>query len=230
MDTDNERIQGERGEESNGRSSDAPRMTFHIALTLLLRPLRRWWYGPPKPNEAARGMIARGLHHAFRTFRDERFRRAMRFNELEEREHDFIFNELVATSLALPILMVESISAFTNPGAAREFYHDLRKAFDVEWEVMFKGFGITSKQLRDWRKLLDLRLEEFVEVRLENRSKFPELGEGNPWTPVCAVNCLYRVRHGKRVEKDPALPLLIDLFSTCALATMKILKRHTFRI
>lgn len=67
-------------------------------------------------------------------------------------------------------------------------------------------------------------------MRLENRSKFPEIGEGNPWMPVCTVNCLYHIRHGKRVEKDPALPLLIDPFYTYALVTMKILRRHTFRI
>lgn len=63
---DTKRTHEERNEESDEHSSDASRMTFHIALTLLLRPLRRWWYGPPEPNEAARGMVMRGLHHAFR--------------------------------------------------------------------------------------------------------------------------------------------------------------------
>lgn len=214
--------------------ADDLRPTLHTVVALALRPVRRWWFGPPDVEEAARGILRRATIFAFRTFRDERFRRAMAFADLPEREHDFIFNELTATSVALPMLMVESIASFTNPGPGRDFYRDLRAALDAGWEAIFAGYGIPSEQLRDWRKLITLRLREFEETRIGHRDKFVELGEGNPWTAVCAVTCLYHIRHGKRVEStegsDPAFPLLVRLFGTCAISTMKVLKRHTFRI
>lgn len=215
-------------------STDDLRPTLHTIVALLLRPVRRWWFGPPDAQVAAIRITGRVLRFAFRTFRDERFRHAMAFADIPEREHDFIFNELTATSVTLPMLMVESIASFTNPGPGRDFYRDLRTALDAEWEMTFKGYGIPEQQLRDWRKLLALRVRECEETRIEYRDKFVELGEGNPWTAVCAVTCLYHIRHGKRVAgaegKDPAFPLLVRLFGVCSIATMKILKQHTYRI
>lgn len=202
---------------------------LHVILMRLLRPFRRWWYGPPDAAEAARDILDRMLRRAFRCFRNEQFRHAMGFNELPEQEHDFIFNELVASSVVLPMLMVESISTFTEPGVGRDLYRDLRAAFEAEYAAMLERFGVPKKHQRQWRKLIDVKLREFTDTRLEHRDRFPEIGEGNPWPLVCTITCLYHVRHGKKIEKDPALPLLATLFTACTRDAMNILAHHTYR-
>ncbi len=202
---------------------------LHMILMRLLRPIRRWWYGPPDAAEAARDILDRMMRRAFRCFRSGQFRRAMGFHELPEHEHDFIFNELVASSIVLPMLMVESIATFTQPGAGRDLYHDLHTAFDAAYDVMFDQFNVPKKHQRQWRKLIDVKLREITDARLAHRDHLPEIGEGNPWPRICAVTCLYHVRHGKKIEKDPALPLLSELFMDCATDAMRILAHHTYR-
>ena len=187
-------------------------------------------FGPASVADAVRGITNCILNSAFRLFRKPQFRKSAGFDTLVQTEQDRIFNELEVTGLAMCTLMIEMMAQITDRRDRSAFFGEVKDELPKHFQNFLKKIGIDSKNMKLWRKLIDLRLAEFYEKRLEFRDSLPKPEEGNPWVLLCAITCLFHIRRGESVKHDPLLPLIVCWAGALSLNAQKILWRHSKRL
>jgi hypothetical protein len=190
----------------------------------------RKFFGPANAEEAARRIVNRILRSAFRLFRNPGFKKSAGFDTLSQTEHDRIFNELEVTGLAMCTLMTEMMAQITERRERSAFFGRVKDELPKRFKKFLKEIGIEQKHMEVWGKLIDLRLDEFYEKRIEFRDALPKPEEGNPWVPLCATACLFHIRRGESIPHDPLFPLIFRWAGELSLKAQKILWHHISRL
>jgi hypothetical protein len=163
---------------------------------------------------------------AFLLFRDKQFRRLANFEKLSQTEQDRIFNELVIASLVLIMLVLEA----PDLRVAREFRDylaDLNKRVPKAYVDHLRSLGVKARHLRDWKKLIAMRYEEYARDRhdvraaamhIESSQKgldLDDLSKIQMLVPVqaVAIGCHHHICRGKTDGRDELFKLTLRSLS-----------------
>ncbi|MBI4262506.1 hypothetical protein HY624_03200 [Candidatus Uhrbacteria bacterium] len=189
--------------------------------------LRSALFGPPDIGVLARRIADDASRRAFRLYRDKKFRQSVAFDTLTTTEQDRMFNELVASNIVLVMLMLDTFVKVAD-SERKENVRTMLAAVPEQFIQSLESLGIDRAYTEIWLKLLHLRRDEYEQTRLEHREHFPEFGEGNPWIHVVAVGCLFHIRRGQAIKKDPLLEPLYEQAIDIAERTRKAIESVIF--
>jgi len=163
---------------------------------------------------------------AFHLFRDKQFRQLARFDQLSQTEQDRIFNELVVSCLVLIMLITEAPD-LRVAAEFRRYLSELSKKIPEAHLDRLQSLGVEGKHLRDWKKLINLRYDEYAKDRhdvraaamqLESSEKaldFDALSKIQMLVPVqtVAIGCHHHICRGKTDGRDELFKLTLTSLS-----------------
>lgn len=199
---------------------------YKLQLFLYYR-FRNAILGIPEIETTARRLAQTASKRAFRVYRSHTFRKSVSFDTLETVEQDRMFNELIVGNLVLEILMMETFAKFAS-GNNKEWALETAGEIQKQFLASLRDLAIADEYVEMWRKLITLRQDGYEQTRLEHRDRFSELGEGNPWIQVVAVDCLFHIRRGKDISNDPLFSLLIEQAIAIASVTRRSIQPIAF--
>lgn len=136
---------------------------------LLKRIFRK--YIPPEREAAFLVKVAAGS--AYQVFLDDRFRALIRFGQHSEEEQNRIFNELVVTGLVLLALLINDSYDEIIP-ERKEFWRSVREEVPLRFTGWLSEIGIAAEFAQIWKKLIQLRLEEYQADQIQTRHAWIE--------------------------------------------------------
>ena len=125
-------------------------------------------------EETAAALVQAAGNAAFRLFKDKQFRHLARFAQLGQTEQDRIFNELVAASVVLIMLVLEAPD-LKVAGEFRSYLSDLNKKIPQAHIDYLRSLGVKAKHLRIWEKLIAMRYKEYARDRHDVRAAAMEI-------------------------------------------------------
>lgn len=105
---------------------------------------------------------------AFKLFRDKKFRRFTNFDSLSKVEQDRIFNELVLAGIVLIMLTLEAPDLRVE-NEFKDYLDFVREKIPEAHLDCLKDLGIARKHRRLWKKLINMRYDEYFKDRLKAR-------------------------------------------------------------
>ncbi|HTX86442.1 MAG TPA: hypothetical protein VMC41_00050 [Candidatus Nanoarchaeia archaeon] len=131
----------------------------------IIKFIRGWKYNthPERIAYKTRDIAMNGAMAAFNFFRDEKFRELSGFARLGEEEQNRIFNELTVTNLVLAILLLEQKAREENGEEKKNYLRALRDALPDNFIAYLAEQGIPGEFVEIWKKLIDLRRDEYAE-------------------------------------------------------------------
>ena len=120
-------------------------------------------------DATAAGLAQAAAAAAYELFGDKEFRRMAGFERLSQAEHDRIFNELVVAFLVLIMLLLEAPD-LRVAGELHDYLAGLNKRISKAHVDHLKSLGLETNHLRDWKKLISMRYEEFARDKHEVRA------------------------------------------------------------
>ena len=184
----------------------------------------------PQPEEMA-GILAHVFdqtanRRAFKIFRDKKFRQLIKFNKLQQVEQDRIFNELVLAGIVLIMLTLESPDLRIK-NEFKEYFDFVREKIPEAHLGYLKELGIERKHRRLWKKLINMRYNEYYDNRLKTREaaismeskeeemtikKLEDIQLTLPVNTV-AIGCHHHICRGKTKGKDELFKLILRWLS-----------------
>lgn len=126
---------------------------------------------PERIEMKAKKIAMTGANEAFRFFKDEKFRELIKFVDLMEEEQNRIFNELTVTNLVLTILLLEQIAREEENTDRKKYLQAIRETLPEYFINFLKGLGIDARFVEIWRKLIDLRYDEYAKDMVRFRGE-----------------------------------------------------------
>ncbi|MFH1252771.1 MAG: hypothetical protein V1664_00335 [Candidatus Uhrbacteria bacterium] len=102
---------------------------------------------------------------------DPEWRRLIGYEKLPTTEQDRIFNEVICTALITVYAGLDETIPHL-PGERRDFWRSVRNAFYPAYQRWQKNNGIVDQAIHDWKKLFDLRFEEYHQAQPDTYEKF----------------------------------------------------------
>lgn len=115
---------------------------------------------------------------AFNTFRNQMFRRLSGLEQMEKIEQDRIFNELVLAGIVLLMITLEA-QDLNIPEEMKEYFRLVKDEIPQAHLDTFTQYGIEKKYLADWKKLIQMRFDEYDQDKLEIRKAAMDLDSKN---------------------------------------------------
>jgi len=106
---------------------------------------------------------------AFDLFKDRQFRRLADLEQLSQTEEDRIFNELMVAFLVLIMLALEAPD-LRIPREFRDYCAALNKKIPKAHTDELRQLGVEKKHLKTWKKLINMRYEEYARDRHDVRA------------------------------------------------------------
>jgi len=106
---------------------------------------------------------------AFHLFQDRQFRRLADLEQLSQTEQDRIFNELLVAFLVLIMLALEAPD-LRIPEEFRDYCVTLNKKIPRAHIDELRQIGVDKKHLKSWKKLINMRYEEYARDRHDVRA------------------------------------------------------------
>ncbi len=166
-------------------------------------------------------------------FANEKFRELAKWDTQSDVERDRIFNELVATAVIYLMLLIDGSLDQIRPGR-QHFWRDLRALVPETFVGWLRNLGIAAEHADIWRKLLDLRLREYVEGQKETRQAWTRVFADHPDKDVLndaavrletlTVGTLLHITRGN-APTNPADPLRRHLRTWLSTLEAKLGKR-----
>ncbi len=182
---------------------------------------------PESPEQevkrVAHGLVWKAWRQAFKLFRNRKFRELTNFKNLEQVEQDRIFNELSATAILLIIFTLEAPD-LRVPSDFKDFIVYLKDEIPKAHIDQLRKLEVEEEYLEIWRKLLDMRYEEYQkdkhkvrEAAMEVQSQEAtitndDLSKIQLGLPVetLAIGAFFHIRRGKDNPDDPLFKMLLD--------------------
>lgn len=165
------------------------------------------------PEELATWIVKHVAESSFKVFRSIEFRRFFDFANLEQTEQDRIFNELEITGVGLAVLHLDKAISKSALTEKQLYFSDLQKRVIEGLPKLLKEFGVESKYLKLWKKLIEIRLKEYREhyqIAIGESVNWEHLkGYGKDVREIWAryetmtIDSLHHIRRGKTNPKDP---------------------------
>lgn len=110
----------------------------------------------------SKNLVVRAMRAAFQEFRSPKFRALAELEKLPREEQDRIFNELLVTAIVFLYLTLDDSILLLAP-EHKPFWFDVRDTFSGAYARQLESIGICGETLELWKKVLNMRLEEFKE-------------------------------------------------------------------
>lgn len=149
---------------------------------------------------------------SFSFWKQKDFRERVSFDEITQTEQDRIFNELVVSGLVFLMFILDSFVADIEAVEKRIVMSKVRDKIPDGYIKTLAGLGIERKYRREWKKLIDLRLHEYLDSRRYAKEEvmFAEEFKGkeeykDAWARIetIAIGCFSHIRRGKGKTHDP---------------------------
>jgi len=133
-----------------------------------------WRYNthPAKMEHRSRKAVLFGSHLAHNCFRDEEFRRLIRFDKHSEEEQNRLFNELTVTNIALLMLLIDQRVQETSEEFHKEYLVAFRSAVPEFYSAFLRRIHIAEPLAKHWDQLVEMRYDEYSKDMLEFRRRF----------------------------------------------------------
>lgn len=122
------------------------------------------------PEKMAEEMVKKSAAWGFKLFLDKKFRKECDFDNLSKTDQDRIFNELIVWSLIL-VKKIVKMSISDKEGENAEFYKQVKRHLFDKFIVWLEEIKIPKKLIGIWKKLIDLRENEYEEAKTRMRSE-----------------------------------------------------------
>jgi len=181
----------------------------------------------PLPLQKMARILAASLDRAaiqwgFKTYWNKNFLRLAEINSIDQTEKDRIFNELILAGETLIMLTLEARD-LRSEEEFKVYLLSVKDEVPNAHDDYMKEIGIERKYRKLWKKLIEMRYEEYSESKLTAREAMMEY-EGKekaletsdlegitltlpPFT--IAVGCHKHVVRGKNKGKDPLFKLIM---------------------
>lgn len=177
---------------------------------------------PKMAQTMAGGLDRAASQNAFQIYHHPVFRRLTSLESLEQIEQDRIFNELVVTNIVLLMLSLEA-SDLRIKEDLKDYFLMVKDSLPKAHCDELANLGVEKKYLEVWKKLINLRYEEYSENKhtlreasMEFEAKEKELTakdiEGiQSILPMqtAAFGCFDHVCRGKTKGKEELLNFLV---------------------
>lgn len=120
-------------------------------------------------DATADALVRAAAGSAFELFRDTEFRRLASLEQLSQTEQDRIFNELVAASVVLIMLLLEAPD-LRMANEFRAYCAELRARIPRAHVSQLRSLGVEDEHLREWERLITMRYEEYARDRHDVRA------------------------------------------------------------
>ena len=174
----------------------------------------------------AASLVQVASHQAFQLYQDKEFRRLANFEAFSQVEQDRIFNELVVSYAVLIMLMLEAPD-LRVPSEFRDYLLALKEKISQAHLDSLQSLGVEAEHLQVWKKLMDLRYEEYTKDRHEVRAAamamqssekpldFEDLSKIQMLVPVqtVAIGCHHHVCRGITQGRDDLFKLILRSLS-----------------
>ncbi len=97
------------------------------------------------------------------------FQKLARLSALSQVEQDRIFNELVVACIVLLMLCFEAPD-LTVSDEMKQYFKELSTIMPKAHVKYLEGLGIKSKHLKEWKKLIEMRFDEYARDRHDVRA------------------------------------------------------------
>ncbi len=149
---------------------------------------------------------------AYSVFLDRHFRDKVNFEKQTQTEQDRMFNELVVTALLLLISIIKDRLYFIRE-ERKNFWRQVLQQIPSNLVNWLGSLGIEKKYLNIWRKLIDLRLNEYQQRQSQTRRTWAEeiashpeeelLNDAMVRVETLTVSSMLHITRGKAKRDDP---------------------------
>ena len=162
--------------------------------------------------EIAKKLVEITSHSGFRYWKEEEFRKLVDFDNISQTEQDRIFNEIICSGLILAMMTLDDISSKNLALERKIVLSRVRDAIPEGYTNTLKSLGVERKFVRIWKKLIDLRKNEYFKdltlaknetLAAEEFREYPEVKHVWARIETIAINTLHHIRRGKTSPKDP---------------------------
>ena len=162
------------------------------------------------PKEEAESLMLLALRSAYNIFRDRKFRKIINFEKQDEEEQNRLFNELAVTAVVLLKMILED-DIPRIPLKRREFWQEVDSQLIKHFHSWLGDIGIPDRYLKIWKKLFQLRINEFKENEGEARHVWLEellasqneaLNDATVRVGAISVSAWMHLRRQKPPEND----------------------------
>ncbi len=174
----------------------------------------------------AASLVRVAAQQAFGLYQDKEFRRLANFKILSQVEQDRIFNELIVSYTGLIMLMFEAPD-LRVPSEFRDYLLVLKEKIPQAHLDHLRSLGVEDEHLQVWKKLMDLRYEEYTKDRHEVRAAamaiqssekpldLEDLSKIQMLVPVqtVAIGCHHHVCGGMTQGRDDLFKLILRSLS-----------------
>lgn len=167
-----------------------------------LDSLKHNLFPPKNPEEITKKITENIADSAFEFFKKPEFRNLVNFDKLSRTEQDRIFNEIVITGLSLAVLMFEGMEGMAKKESPKQFYREMQIEMASRYGNWLKEIGTPLEFTDLWKKLIQMRVDEYRKDYQEHRKKLEKDWKKNPWVFVAALGGYHHIRRGKGKPDD----------------------------
>lgn len=152
------------------------------------------------------------------------FRLYVNFNSLDRTEQDRIFNELEVSVLGLFTLHLDNAISLISAKEKKVVLNLLKESISSGFLQMMSDLGIENKFLKEWKILIDMRIDEYrkdFKTAVKESSNWKELKNEDEemklaWSRIetITIDCLTHIRRGDVKKEDSLWKLLRKWFIT----------------
>lgn len=160
---------------------------------------------------------------AFELFQNKKFRQYLSFDQIPQVERDRIFNELVLAILTMIMLTLEAPDLRTEEPDLKDHLKKVQNKIPKAYVKILKEMGVEEKYLKDWKKLIWMRFEEYRNDRLKTREaamiletqgkdlSMEELNKIHLLLPMqtVAIGCHHHICRSQTGGKDDLFKLIL---------------------
>ena len=174
-----------------------------------IKSLKNNLFPPKNPEEIAKKITEDIASSSFDFFKQSDFRELVNFEKLERTEQDRIFNEIVVTGLSLAILMFESMEKVANNKNLKQFLIEIRVELASYYGNWLKELGTPQEFVDLWKKLIEMRVDEYRKDYQEHQKELEKDWKKNPWVFVTALGGYHHIRRGKVKQEDKLFKMFL---------------------
>ncbi len=161
---------------------------------------------------------------SFDLWKRKDFRMFIDFDHQTQTEQDRIFNELEVSLIGLYVLHFDDAIENATDQAKLLVFKGLREGIQTGFLKVLGDTGVEVKYLKDWEKLVNLRLKEYrddykIAMKMSAKDKSFDKKDADlrpAWAraETLKIDCLSHIRRGNFDEKDPLWKFLTKWFIT----------------
>lgn len=180
---------------------------------------------PFPPEQIARKITERIAKTSFDLFNDKKFRSLVEFGRLVQTEQDRIFNEIIASAIALGILDLGSLGEQAKTRFAQNFYNETKVELYSCYGNWLRELGTPEEFAGIWKQLIDLRVNEYQKDLKTYRKRIKDSSWLMSWIHIVTLGCLHHIRRGKTRPGDPLFMMLLRWLTDSVKDITKILDK-----